>query len=340
MLLPRVPLSSPVSHVAELGVSSPVFLEILPSPSAPSSPPLSVDTRALLRTTPCIVGPFAAAEVDVAAAYLDAGAISVVFLLPAERDARACAASLATIPAARLVLQLPYAADALSAAGVADLLPFVGAVWFVLPPDVAALPSDDALRELRKAVPAAALVLPAAGAFAVTASDVGRAHGAEFSIVGAAIIAATAEASAALGAAACQPLDLGPCIAACARSDRPDGLFTTVVVDDCGKALGLVYSNTASVCEAVRCRRGVYHSRSRFVVVRALRDFMHSLLPWYKIAIVRPFSSFGAGAEAVCGAKVIRAVRYRSWCASRWIATVTLFASQFGSWATLPPFAI
>jgi phosphoribosyl-AMP cyclohydrolase len=58
-------------------------------------------------------------------------------------------------------------------------------------------------------------------------------------------------------------LDLGQCLAACARSDRPDGLFTTVVADECGRALGLVYSSGESVAEAVRCGRGVYYSRSR-----------------------------------------------------------------------------
>jgi len=46
-------------------------------------------------------------------------------------------------------------------------------------------------------------------------------------------------------------------------SDRPDGLFTTLVTDERGIALGLVYSNGESVAESLRTGRGVYHSRKR-----------------------------------------------------------------------------
>jgi phosphoribosyl-ATP pyrophosphohydrolase len=58
-------------------------------------------------------------------------------------------------------------------------------------------------------------------------------------------------------------LDLGEAIAAPLRSDRPDGLWPTVVVDEFGRALGLAYSDLPSVCEAVRTGTGVYHSRAR-----------------------------------------------------------------------------
>ncbi|TNF37867.1 MAG: phosphoribosyl-ATP diphosphatase [Deltaproteobacteria bacterium] len=58
-------------------------------------------------------------------------------------------------------------------------------------------------------------------------------------------------------------LDLGDAIAAPLRTDRPDGLWPTVVCDPHGRALGLVYSNAESLREAVRMRRGVYWSRSR-----------------------------------------------------------------------------
>lgn len=58
-------------------------------------------------------------------------------------------------------------------------------------------------------------------------------------------------------------LDLGDSIAAPLRSDRPDGLWPTVVVDELGTALGLAYSSAESLREAVRSRRGVYHSRRR-----------------------------------------------------------------------------
>jgi phosphoribosyl-ATP pyrophosphohydrolase len=50
-----------------------------------------------------------------------------------------------------------------------------------------------------------------------------------------------------------------------AVSDRPDGLWPTVVVDEEGKALGLVYSSAESLSRAIEERRGIYHSRSRGV---------------------------------------------------------------------------
>jgi len=58
-------------------------------------------------------------------------------------------------------------------------------------------------------------------------------------------------------------LELGDAVASPLRSDRPDGLFPTVVTDVHGRSLGLVYSSAESVREAVRSGRGVYHSRSR-----------------------------------------------------------------------------
>lgn len=48
-----------------------------------------------------------------------------------------------------------------------------------------------------------------------------------------------------------------------ATSDRPDGLFATLVTDERGVALGLVYSSEKSVAESLRTGRGVYQSRER-----------------------------------------------------------------------------
>ncbi len=47
------------------------------------------------------------------------------------------------------------------------------------------------------------------------------------------------------------------------RSDRGDGLWPTVVCDEGGVCLGLVYSNGESVARALETGRGVYWSRSR-----------------------------------------------------------------------------
>jgi phosphoribosyl-ATP pyrophosphohydrolase len=56
---------------------------------------------------------------------------------------------------------------------------------------------------------------------------------------------------------------LADAIAAPLKTDRPDGLYPTVVVDERGVALGLAYSSLTSLAAAVKMKRGVYHSRSR-----------------------------------------------------------------------------
>ncbi len=63
-------------------------------------------------------------------------------------------------------------------------------------------------------------------------------------------------------------LDLADAFAAPLVSDRPDGLWPTVVVDEHGIALGLAWSDRDSLREAVSTRRGVYHSRSRGLWVK------------------------------------------------------------------------
>lgn len=58
-------------------------------------------------------------------------------------------------------------------------------------------------------------------------------------------------------------LTLGESIGACLKSDRADGLFPTVVVDERGAALGLTYSSERSLSEAIETGAGVYWSRRR-----------------------------------------------------------------------------
>jgi phosphoribosyl-AMP cyclohydrolase/phosphoribosyl-ATP pyrophosphohydrolase len=74
-------------------------------------------------------------------------------------------------------------------------------------------------------------------------------------------------------------LSLAASITAVMGSDRPDGLWPTVVVDELGTALGLVYSSPESLEQAIEERRGVYQSRSRGVWVKgetsgALQDLL------------------------------------------------------------------
>jgi phosphoribosyl-ATP pyrophosphohydrolase len=63
-------------------------------------------------------------------------------------------------------------------------------------------------------------------------------------------------------------LTLGDTLSALMRSDRPDGLWPTVVVDSLGDALGLAYSSRESLARAIDERRGVYQSRTRGLWVK------------------------------------------------------------------------
>lgn len=58
-------------------------------------------------------------------------------------------------------------------------------------------------------------------------------------------------------------LNIAECFLATAKTDRADGLYTTMVVDEFNKALGLVYSSKQSVAESIRLGQGVYQSRGR-----------------------------------------------------------------------------
>jgi phosphoribosyl-ATP pyrophosphohydrolase/phosphoribosyl-AMP cyclohydrolase len=58
-------------------------------------------------------------------------------------------------------------------------------------------------------------------------------------------------------------LELADAIVAPLASDRADGLWPTLVVDELGQLLGLAWSDRESLHEALRTRGGVYRSRTR-----------------------------------------------------------------------------
>ncbi|MFN2372038.1 MAG: phosphoribosyl-ATP diphosphatase [Candidatus Krumholzibacteriia bacterium] len=65
-------------------------------------------------------------------------------------------------------------------------------------------------------------------------------------------------------------LDLADAFLAPLVARQPDGPWPTVVCDEMGTALGLVWSDTSSVREALATGRGVYHSRRRGLWVKGL----------------------------------------------------------------------
>jgi phosphoribosyl-ATP pyrophosphohydrolase len=63
-------------------------------------------------------------------------------------------------------------------------------------------------------------------------------------------------------------LGLAAAFAAPLRSDRPDGLWPTLVCDEGGRALGLVWSDVESLQAAIDSGKGVYKSRRRGLWVK------------------------------------------------------------------------
>eukprot|EP00755_Sulcionema_specki_P007995 Sspe_Gene.39724::Locus_19152_Transcript_1_1_Confidence_1.000_Length_2876::g.39724::m.39724/K14152/HIS4; phosphoribosyl-ATP pyrophosphohydrolase / phosphoribosyl-AMP cyclohydrolase / histidinol dehydrogenase len=66
-----------------------------------------------------------------------------------------------------------------------------------------------------------------------------------------------------------RPLPISSAITSIIKSDRLDGLFATVVVDEAnGRPLGMCYSNLESIHQAITRRRGIYWSRQRGLWVK------------------------------------------------------------------------
>jgi len=63
-------------------------------------------------------------------------------------------------------------------------------------------------------------------------------------------------------------LDFGDAISAPLVSDRPDGLFPTIVADESGVVLGMAYSSRESIRAAVARQLGIYQSRKRGLWVK------------------------------------------------------------------------
>ncbi|HPQ71754.1 MAG TPA: phosphoribosyl-ATP diphosphatase [bacterium] len=210
--------------------------------------------RDLLRLAPCRIGG-GVRDVPTALAWLDAGATKVVLGTAATPDV------LTRLPRERVVAAL----DAVDGEVVVD-------GWRTKTGASVA----DRMRELR----------PLVGGFLVTFVErEGRMQGtalervaqlkeicgdAELTVAGGFTTTEEIAEADRLGANAqvgmalyTDKMSLADAIAAPLRSDRPDGLWPTVVVDEQGIALGLAYSDLESLRAAVDARRGIYHSRSR-----------------------------------------------------------------------------
>jgi hypothetical protein len=277
MLIPLVTLPSPlpeedsewVDKVARLAVAGPLCV-ILPTEHINTAGVACI--KPLLRVAPAAVGLFTVspAHMELATQLLDSGALTVVFSLTIEHTESATSASIgdiaeaiASLPRTRVEIRID-APPHIGLEAVAAAMTALRALscGFIVTVDTLELSSTE-IRQLQQAAAGNRISLslrPAAKA-GLSAAEVGRLHKNDVSVVQAACVAKNMDENELYAINGL--LDVGSCLAQCVRSDRPDGLFTTIVSDEFSKALGLVYSSQESILEAIRCGRGVYYSRSR-----------------------------------------------------------------------------
>lgn len=221
------------------------------------------DNRALIEElvtiAPCRVGG-GIRDVDTAIRWLDAGACKVILGTAAKPEI------LRELPRERVIAALDAVEGEVVTHGwttktgariddrMAELHDLVGGFLVTFVEREGRMQGTDHEATKRLAAAAGAARLTVAGGF-TTAEDIAMADRA----------GAEAQVGMALYSGR---LHLADAIAAPLTSDRPDGLWPTVVCDQHGRALGLVYSDLESLRVAVERRVGAYHSRSRGLWVK------------------------------------------------------------------------
>lgn len=194
-------------------------------------------------------------SVDSARAWLDAGARRVILGTAANREI------LAQLPRERVIAALDARDDQIVVEGwqkgtgagvlarIAKLRDLVGGFLVTFVELEGRMGGTDLVR--------AEAIVKAAGAAKVTIAG-GVTTSAEIAALDK--LGADAQVGMAIYTGALDPADA---LAAVLTTDRPDTLWPTVVCDEAGVALGLVYSSPESLRAAVAERRGIYFSRSR-----------------------------------------------------------------------------
>ncbi len=214
--------------------------------------------RDLLGRCPCRVGG-GIRDVDTARAWLDAGAEKIILGTAARPEV------LRHLPAGRVIAALDAEDGEVVVEGwrkrtgrgiverMAELNPYVGGYLVTFVESEGRLQGID-MERVRQVVQATFHPVTVAGGVSTTE---------ELAAIDA--LGADAQVGMALYTGR---FSLADALAAVLRSDRPDGLWPTVVADERGVALGLAYSDQESLAEALESRRGVYHSRSRGLWVK------------------------------------------------------------------------
>jgi phosphoribosyl-ATP pyrophosphohydrolase len=210
--------------------------------------------RTMVRRARCRVGG-GIRSLDAARAWLDAGARKVV--LGTAASAELCG----ELPRDRVIAAVDAERGEVVVDGwrtktgvnvhdrIAQLAPVVGGFLFTQVEHEGAMAGFD-LEAVRDAVQAAGTARVTAAGGITSAADI------------AALDAAGADAQVGM-ALYTNRLSLGEAVAAPLRASPPGPMWPTVVCDELGRTLGLVWSTGESLERAVAERRGIYWSRSR-----------------------------------------------------------------------------
>lgn len=243
---------------------------------------------ALLHHQSIVLGPLSLPQVEEARPWLHDGAGKAFFVVPPTTPVEEALAELAALPRDRVGVCVAVSPEDAKAAatqeeGASALAQRIGqlcggASSVLLQIQPGAVDSEAAVVEVAKALRQAVkrqgtaglpweLVVEAPPSLSWSTEGIAALHKLEVQ----ALIPAATDSSNGQGLDHTGPLlplsqaavDGVDAFLACLRTDRPDGLFTTVVVDECNVALGLVYSSAESVRASVAESRGIYYSRSR-----------------------------------------------------------------------------
>lgn len=238
---------------------------------------------ALLHHHSLALGPLALAQMEEVRPWLHSGVRKAFFAVPRDMPVDKVREELALLPRDRVGVCLVVGAEEAAGGSLAERVTqlCVGASTILLQVQEGAVQGEEGLVELIKGVHQATkphgstalpreLVVEAPASITWSVTSIAALHKMEIqALIPAAPASSSSSSTAAadhrgpllpLGQSAVDGVDA---FLACLRTDRSDGLFTTVVVDECNVALGLVYSSGESVRASVAEQRGIYYSRSR-----------------------------------------------------------------------------
>lgn len=264
MLIPSIQVKENEELLQKLSVIGLVHVQL----SAEELAAVPQEIMRSLAAARTLLGPFTSETIEVAAQWLDKGVLKVLVHANSTEDAdlECVAAAVSTLPASRVVLRLSVQLEELqNAEALQSKLKQLqavasGVVLAGLPIalDVVASDALESLKGLRKGLNEGFLVVveptKSAADQASQIAWIAELHHTNVHVLGSVQPEIAADTHHSYAAQS---------FVKCLRSDRPDGLFTTVVADQAGVALGLVYSSDESVLSALESGRGVYYSRSR-----------------------------------------------------------------------------